>query len=116
MHCLPAPSAPESCPAQPIAARECRGLSRGACPVGPLCNSSARQVFAQPLSRCSSPHLYSDRSVPDPKAASPDATSALSNKKSERLRALRCYRSRARSEEHTSELQSRGHLVCRLLL
>src|SRR5690625_2666426 len=25
-------------------------------------------------------------------------------------------RGRARSEEHTSELQSRGHLVCRLLL
>src|SRR5690625_6934801 len=25
-------------------------------------------------------------------------------------------RVRARSEEHTSELQSRGHLVCRLLL
>src|SRR5690625_6080616 len=25
-------------------------------------------------------------------------------------------RPRARSEEHTSELQSRGHLVCRLLL
>src|SRR5437870_10299083 len=25
-------------------------------------------------------------------------------------------RSNARSEEHTSELQSRGHLVCRLLL
>src|SRR5439155_14507342 len=25
-------------------------------------------------------------------------------------------RSRSRSEEHTSELQSRGHLVCRLLL
>src|SRR5439155_25413305 len=29
----------------------------------------------------------------------------------------RCRRSRStRSEEHTSELQSRGHLVCRLLL
>src|SRR5439155_26366598 len=29
----------------------------------------------------------------------------------------RCQRARvARSEEHTSELQSRGHLVCRLLL
>src|SRR5207253_7991020 len=28
---------------------------------------------------------------------------------------LRCN-SRDRSEEHTSELQSRGHLVCRLLL
>src|SRR5439155_17514007 len=30
-------------------------------------------------------------------------------------RIWRC-RCRARSEEHTSELQSRGHLVCRLLL
>src|SRR5207253_8279527 len=29
--------------------------------------------------------------------------------------AIRCQ-GRARSEEHTSELQSRGHLVCRLLL
>src|SRR5437870_8885324 len=28
----------------------------------------------------------------------------------------RCRRAGARSEEHTSELQSRGHLVCRLLL
>src|SRR5690625_5614918 len=28
----------------------------------------------------------------------------------------RCCRSLWRSEEHTSELQSRGHLVCRLLL
>src|SRR5690625_5379792 len=27
-----------------------------------------------------------------------------------------CAITRARSEEHTSELQSRGHLVCRLLL
>src|SRR5437870_3978138 len=26
------------------------------------------------------------------------------------------HRSKTRSEEHTSELQSRGHLVCRLLL
>src|SRR5437870_10567341 len=29
---------------------------------------------------------------------------------------LRAVRSDVRSEEHTSELQSRGHLVCRLLL
>src|SRR5207253_10735933 len=27
-----------------------------------------------------------------------------------------CEHTRRRSEEHTSELQSRGHLVCRLLL
>src|SRR5690625_7043399 len=35
------------------------------------------------------------------------------------LQALRDYRAdpnNSRSEEHTSELQSRGHLVCRLLL
>src|SRR5437660_5212868 len=29
---------------------------------------------------------------------------------------LHCARAVMRSEEHTSELQSRGHLVCRLLL
>src|SRR5207253_11208560 len=29
---------------------------------------------------------------------------------------LACHILRRRSEEHTSELQSRGHLVCRLLL
>src|SRR5215208_7487382 len=27
-----------------------------------------------------------------------------------------CFSAPSRSEEHTSELQSRGHLVCRLLL
>src|SRR5439155_26762142 len=31
-------------------------------------------------------------------------------------RARQRLRARGRSEEHTSELQSRGHLVCRLLL
>src|SRR5439155_1999664 len=31
-------------------------------------------------------------------------------------RRCRAARARERSEEHTSELQSRGHLVCRLLL
>src|SRR2546429_1943584 len=34
----------------------------------------------------------------------------------EGLRPLHPQRSRTRSEEHTSELQSRLHLVCRLLL
>src|SRR5439155_24214958 len=32
------------------------------------------------------------------------------------LASLEVHEQRARSEEHTSELQSRGHLVCRLLL
>src|SRR6266498_4381568 len=31
-------------------------------------------------------------------------------------RSCRCQCTRSRSEEHTSELQSRPHLVCRLLL
>src|SRR5437870_9541215 len=34
----------------------------------------------------------------------------------ERLRAVGNHVPDVRSEEHTSELQSRGHLVCRLLL
>src|SRR5437870_6369352 len=32
------------------------------------------------------------------------------------IEAVRAALAAARSEEHTSELQSRGHLVCRLLL
>src|SRR2546422_8173709 len=45
-----------------------------------------------------------------------------SRQRTDRLQALACSRSvrcrldRYRSEEHTSELQSRRHLVCRLLL
>src|SRR5690625_6472647 len=34
----------------------------------------------------------------------------------DRQRVIRRHGNQARSEEHTSELQSRGHLVCRLLL
>src|SRR5690625_6997721 len=34
----------------------------------------------------------------------------------ERKRQMPITKKRERSEEHTSELQSRGHLVCRLLL
>src|SRR5437660_12102319 len=37
-------------------------------------------------------------------------------KDEETVRATLVYDPLARSEEHTSELQSRGHLVCRLLL
>src|SRR5207302_10851129 len=43
---------------------------------------------------------------------------ASSSRSSSRLRSMprRCDQLRARSEEHTSELQSRENLVCRLLL
>src|SRR5690625_6025846 len=40
----------------------------------------------------------------------------LSADTSSRLRTTTKFRKGLRSEEHTSELQSRGHLVCRLLL
>src|SRR5690625_6690701 len=35
---------------------------------------------------------------------------------SQEIKTLLHYEDKTRSEEHTSELQSRGHLVCRLLL
>src|SRR5437870_7456938 len=37
-------------------------------------------------------------------------------RRARRVRLLDIAHARSRSEEHTSELQSRGHLVCRLLL
>src|SRR5439155_7620670 len=43
-------------------------------------------------------------------------TGALPPSRSQRGRGNRLWSGTVRSEEHTSELQSRGHLVCRLLL
>src|SRR3712207_7176946 len=60
-------------------------------------------------SSCASPRL------PRPPPARPPHWSARRRRAS--LRAPFCRRpKRARSEEHTSELQSRQYLVCRLLL
>src|SRR5439155_21339079 len=50
-----------------------------------------------------------------PKAKTADAAKSVSCRRDECLCLLAAERER-RSEEHTSELQSRGHLVCRLLL
>src|SRR5690625_934722 len=41
---------------------------------------------------------------------------AAATERTSAQRAFRQHDARVRSEEHTSELQSRGHLVCRLLL
>src|SRR5690625_5437321 len=46
----------------------------------------------------------------------PLSSSALNRTRSTRPSSRLRRRSSTRSEEHTSELQSRGHLVCRLLL
>src|SRR5690625_6748093 len=63
--------------------------------------------------------ISSDKCVIDSKSISP----YMSGKKASINSAKKVSRSRlnikscfVRSEEHTSELQSRGHLVCRLLL
>src|SRR3989442_12238010 len=53
------------------------------------------------------PYTTLFRSVADERQARPASAGATD------ARAMRC---RPRSEEHTSELQSRPHLVCRLLL
>src|SRR2546429_7375071 len=43
-------------------------------------------------------------------------SASTSNPEQSMAKASRCLDQKARSEEHTSELQSRLHLVCRLLL
>src|SRR5437660_1929804 len=43
------------------------------------------------------------------------STAGCARRRQASFAATKCVR-RSRSEEHTSELQSRGHLVCRLLL
>src|SRR5437870_10404364 len=52
----------------------------------------------------------SDAPAPTPPAGGGGGTTGASALQ------IRLFTSNARSEEHTSELQSRGHLVCRLLL
>src|SRR5690625_6742670 len=72
----------------------------------------------------SSPSATSSLSASSPSASSPSASSPSSaSSASSSSGASTCSivdstvrLSKARSEEHTSELQSRGHLVCRLLL
>src|SRR5690625_7073832 len=55
------------------------------------------------------PYLLADRLRPDAGRFAADAAGAAAGAVVEAASCLR-------SEEHTSELQSRGHLVCRLLL
>src|SRR6266508_5887665 len=83
-------------------------------------NTPALQIVPQ-LSRRVSRMLESggsrNSSTPRPRvnpsqAAIPSTKTAAAGPQSESLRSVPL----TRSEEHTSELQSRGHLVCRLLL
>src|SRR2546422_4016467 len=57
-----------------------------------------------------------DRSVLDARPGAPRRRADPASRAAQYVGCLRSGGSRPRSEEHTSELQSRLHLVCRLLL
>src|SRR5690625_6452051 len=70
--------------------------------------SRSREISKMP----DDPDIHRGRSpVEDVRSHSPTQSSAGD----QAIMNSRTYTSRSRSEEHTSELQSRGHLVCRLL-
>src|SRR5207253_7352244 len=66
-----------------------------------------KQIIA-PFTECSMSG-HSDRQLVDHERTALSMTAYA-------VRKLQAIRRSLRSEEHTSELQSRGHLVCRLLL
>src|SRR5256884_3030021 len=76
----------------------------------------ASQTAETPLSRA--PVAASNRYHPKPEERSRSIRSSSNTRASPRARSSRppLREIRRRSEEHTSELQSRLHLVCRLLL
>src|SRR5439155_8053777 len=81
-------------------------------------------MLPQPPTSTLFPYTTLFRSIPAPRAAPTTAPMDVATiwlgirfACSSALKAPACASAfRARSEEHTSELQSRGHLVCRLLL
>src|SRR5439155_26743681 len=74
----------------------CNRCSRARSPASAPCGSSKRSAPMRPTHGCIRPH----------------PARCLGRSTESRKTRARHFR----SEEHTSELQSRGHLVCRLLL
>src|SRR3712207_8710004 len=68
-------------------------------------------LFRSDVGRITRESFAPGRAVPFCKRRRPRASSACATERSARARVRVC-----RSEEHTSELQSRQYLVCRLLL
>src|SRR3712207_8883918 len=83
-------------------------------PYTPLCRSACSTDIKKLIKAAAAPYLYSG---PSPTASLATVLAGLdvNDKRGEALRAD-LYRKTMRSEEHTSELQSRQYLVCRLLL
>src|SRR5207253_7821747 len=100
-HSLPPPPTrpPPTSPLFPYTTLFRSRLTRGS-----LAEPARRRRRSQPSSRGSMDHAASSRPL---SSAACGSSSACGRCRSSR---------RSRSEEHTSELQSRGHLVCRLLL
>src|SRR5437870_9821079 len=83
------------------------GLATGIISRRPGAQSSIEASFLFPSRGASEPVILSAEGAKDLPVGSLDTSSTIRSPIS---------RVPSRSEEHTSELQSRGHLVCRLLL
>src|SRR3712207_8157694 len=81
-------------------------------------DTATTEIYTLSLRRRSSDLSSSATSRPRPRSSERSPTHAAAGRSSPTYRASRerSPSSRARSEEHTSELQSRQYLVCRLLL
>src|SRR5690625_5277681 len=66
-----------------------------------------------PRSTDTSFQALNDNTEPIPKSQAPPAISAFARARDTLNRSVTYATAGSRSEEHTSELQSRGHLVCR---
>src|SRR5687768_762486 len=90
--------------------------------------SAASSSVTSPSARCSRPRSSMSTTRASGRSSAPPMTSTITASSSSSARTCRLYVPKARqtcqgkrlksgrSEEHTSELQSRLHLVCRLLL
>src|SRR5690606_41041017 len=80
--------------------------------VGALARLKGNDFGTHPINAPSRPHPACATSARNSASAAPRSNGCTCP----RSASARSARSRARSEEHTSELQSRENLVCRLLL
>src|SRR5206468_11083888 len=80
--------------------------------------AAGRSETSAPAVAAASRNVWLMRRSPARRASSPNRAKlhTANNSTGSTTKALRAAASRTRSEEHTSELQSRSDLVCRLLL
>src|SRR5690625_6550832 len=102
-------------PMIPTAGNQIAQIRTGSCTDQPSqYPHSKRRVPTIKMQASARPHP-TPHTIPRGRSANPWATSVAKNSTSA-CRDRVAVANILRSEEHTSELQSRGHLVCRLLL